>query len=125
MIPRTNKEQECIKSSLFPPWDEKFIKYVGEEYQVVKRGRNIFAAGKKIIKRGSNIIFPLILRLLGRSEEKWKGTEISGTISRFKKMGMDMDMSISSDSLLVGKNIKFRELYTPLMKSKPTFWSWE
>ena len=45
--------------------------------------------------RGSNIIFPLIFRLLGRISggEKEKGTDISGKKSRFKERGM-------------GKNIK-------------------
>ena len=31
-----------------PPLEGKCTKYVGEEYQVVKRGRNIMAVGKNI-----------------------------------------------------------------------------
>ena len=44
----------------------KFIKFVGEKNIIEKR------------EKGSNIIFPIILRLLGRmsSGEKGKGTEI-------------------------------------------------
>jgi len=50
----------------------------------VKRGREYHGCGEEyyVEKRemGSNIIFPLILRLLGRisSGEKWKGKEILG-----------------------------------------------
>ena len=38
--------QACIKF-LIPPWGGGFVKSVGEEYQVVKRERNIMAVGKK------------------------------------------------------------------------------
>ena len=49
---------------------------VGEEYQVVKRGREYHGCGEEYNMeervRGTNIIFIIILRLLGRisSEEK-------------------------------------------------------
>ena len=47
-----------------------------------------------IMERGSNIIFPIILKLLGRisNEEEGKGTEFSGRESR-------------SQIMSVGKNI--------------------
>ena len=37
-----------------PPWEEKFIKSVGEDYQVVKKGREyIMTLGKNItLKKG-------------------------------------------------------------------------
>ena len=61
--------------------------------------------GKNIKRdRGSNIIFPIILRLLGRisSGKKGKGAETAGKKIKIKKiMGM-------------GKNIKLQgTLYTP------------
>ena len=47
----------------------KSIKSVGEEYQVVKGGREYPGYGEEYNvekrERGSNMIFPLILRLLG------------------------------------------------------------
>ena len=55
---------------------------IGEEHQVVKRGGEYHDCGEEYNgeKRegGSDIIFPKILRLLGRitSGEKGKGTEI-------------------------------------------------
>ena len=61
-----------------------YIQSVGKEYQVVKRGREYYSCGEKynVEKRGrgSNIIFPFIIRLLGRisSGEEGKGTEILG-----------------------------------------------
>ena len=60
----------------------------GEEYNWGKR------------KKGSNIIFPIILRLLGRisSEEEGKGTKILG-----KKI-----------KILTNGGGECRELYTPL-----------
>ena len=63
--------------------DIKFlIKSVGEEYQIVKRGREYHCCGEEYnMKRGigNYIIFPLILQLLERisSGEKGNGTEIS------------------------------------------------
>ena len=48
----------------------KFFKWVGEEYQLVKRGREYHGCGEEynVVKRekGSKIIFPITLRLLGR-----------------------------------------------------------
>ena len=60
------------------------INYFGEEYQVVKRERECHGCGEEnnVEKRekGSNIIFPIILRLLGRisSGLRGKGTDILG-----------------------------------------------
>ena len=57
----------------------KFIKSVGEEYQVVKRRKNYYGCGEEYNmekrERGSNIIFPIILWPLGRisSGEELKG----------------------------------------------------
>ena len=56
----------------------EFIKSVGEENQVVKRVREYHGCGEEFNvekkKRGSNTIFPIILRLIGRisSGEEWK-----------------------------------------------------
>ena len=53
-------------------------------HQVVKKGREYIGCGEEYNlekrERGTNIIFPIILRLLGRisSVEKRKGTEFSG-----------------------------------------------
>ena len=69
---------------------ENYIHGFGEEYNVVKR------------ERGSNIIFPIIFRLLGRISirEEGKGTEIFGMKIKSKRMG-------------IGTNIKLRgTLYT-------------
>ena len=49
--------------------------------------------GKKERGRGSNMIFPIIFRLLERLSSVEKGAEILGRKQRFKKIG-------------VGKNIK-------------------
>ena len=64
-----------------PPHGEgKFIKSVGEEYQVMKGGSEYHGCGEEydVEKGGSNIIFPIILRLLGRilSGKEGKGKEI-------------------------------------------------
>ena len=69
--------------------DQGRIKFLippsGEEYQIVKRGREYHGCvdcgslkGGKKMERGSNIIFPIILRLLGRisSEGEWKKIKI-------------------------------------------------
>ena len=59
----------------------KFIKSVGEEYQVVKREREYHGCGEEynVEKRKwvSNTIFPMILRLLEKisSVEEGKGPE--------------------------------------------------
>ena len=80
------------------------IKSVGEEYQVVKRGRTYHGCGEEYNvekrQRGSNVIFPVILRLLGRisiGEEDGNFREEN----QGKKMG-------------VGKKSSCKELYTPL-----------
>ena len=42
---------------------EKFIKIIGKEYQAVRGKGNIKAVGKnKTSEKGSNIIFPMLLR---------------------------------------------------------------
>ena len=57
----------------------EFIKSVGQEYQVVKRGKEYNDCAEEynveLRKVGSNIIFPLKVRLLGRisSAEEGKG----------------------------------------------------
>ena len=63
-----------IWSSKPPVCTGKFIKFVGEEYQVVKRGIKYHGCGEKYNvekrERGSNITFPIILRLFGMEEGK-------------------------------------------------------
>ena len=63
--------QGCIKFLISPLWKGKFIKSVGEEYQMVEKEGNIIVVGKNITwkknERGSNIIFHIVLRLLGRT----------------------------------------------------------
>ena len=53
-----------------PPLGGKFIKPVGKEYQVLKEEREYHGCGEEYIvdkrKRGSKIIFPIILRLYER-----------------------------------------------------------
>jgi len=72
---------------------------VGGEFQVVKRRREYHGCEEElnVEKRemGSNIIFPIILRLFGRisSGEEGKGMEMLGKKIKILKMG-------------VGKNIK-------------------
>ena len=82
-----SKLQGCIKFNI--------IKYVGEEYQVL-RGGGYHGCGKR--ERESNIIFPMILRLFGRisNGEEGKGEE-------------NQDFK----NLRVGKNIKLKRTYTP------------
>ena len=70
----------------------KIIKSVGKEYQVVKKGREYHGCGGEEYKlekgkRGNNITFPVIMRLLGRilSGKKGEGTEISGKKIKIKK----------------------------------------
>ena len=57
---------------------------VGEEYQIWKREREYHGCGEKNItwqmKRGSNIIFPLLLWLLGRIEVEKKKQDIKNGI---------------------------------------------
>ena len=83
-----------------PPFLGGFFTSVGEEYQVVKRRRECQCCGEEynMIKRerGSIIVFPIILRLLGRISglEEGKGTEILGRKLKFYNMW-------------VVKNIKF------------------
>ena len=67
---RRTEPKDCksgvYKVLIHPPWRE-FIKSVGEEFQVVKRGREYNGCWEEYnVKRarGSNIIFPIILRLL-------------------------------------------------------------
>ena len=61
--------------------ERKFIKSVGEESQVVKRGGEYHCFWEEYYvekrERGSNIIFPIILGLLGRisSDKEGKRTE--------------------------------------------------
>ena len=83
--------QGCIK---FPipvlSWKGgEFIKFVGEEYQVVKRGREYHGCGEeynsKKREKGSIFIFSLILRLLGRVSI---GEEIKGMKIKILKIGV-------------------------------------
>ena len=66
----------------------KFIKSVGEEYQVVKRGREYQGCGEEynVEKRISKIIFLIILRLLGRisSGEEGNRTEMFMLMKKIK-----------------------------------------
>ena len=86
--------QGCIKL---------IIKYVGKEYQVLKRGREYHGFGENITwkkrDRGSNVIFSSILRLLGRrsSGKRGSGRKFWGRKSRFKNWDVSM----------LEKNIKF------------------
>ena len=65
-----------------PALGGKFIKSVGEEYQVGKRGREYHGCGEEYNvekrERGNNVIFPIKLRLLERTSngEKGNGTEL-------------------------------------------------
>ena len=83
-----------------------------EDYQVVKRGREYHYCGEENIvvkrERVSNIIFPIILRLLGKisSGEEGKGTEITGKKIKIKQSGL-------------GRISSCRELYTPLGPGSP------
>ena len=78
----------------------------GEEYKVVKRRREYRGCGEEYIveKKGSNIIFPIILRLLNEYQvgKRKRGLKFWGRKSIFRnKMGL-------------GKNIKFKgTLLTP------------
>ena len=65
----------------------EFINSVGEEYQVLKRGRDY----------QGNILFPLIFKMLGRISS---GEEGKGALT-FGKVNQDLDFKG------VGKNIKF------------------
>ena len=79
-----------IKFLIPPPW-----------WGILTGEGNILAVGKNIKwERGSNIIFPVILSLLGRksSGESGKGPEIFGK----KKMG-------------TGRILSCCEVYTPLV----------
>ena len=61
---------------------------VGEEYQVMKRGKEYKGCGEKYnVEKESNIIFHIILMLLGRIScgEKGKTAEISGKKIKIKK----------------------------------------
>ena len=60
--PATPQKQGCIKFLI------KFVKFVGEEYQGVKRGRGYHCCGEEynVKKRESGSIFPIILMLFGR-----------------------------------------------------------
>ena len=51
---------------------------VGEEYQVVKRGRHYNGCREKYnVEKGGNIILPIILRLLGRISNGEEGKKIN------------------------------------------------
>ena len=71
--------QGCIKF-LIPGGGWEFIKYVGEEYQVVKRGKEYYYCGEEYNiekrERGRNIIFPTILRLLGRISSREENQDL-------------------------------------------------
>ena len=73
------------------------VQTVGEEYQVVKRGREYHACGEEYNvekrERGSNIIFSIILRLLGRISRGEGGRKLWGKEIKDKRLG-------------TGKNIK-------------------
>ena len=65
---------------------------MGEEYQVLERGREGFGEEYSVEKRerGSNIFLPVISRLSGRISiwEEGKETENMGKKSRLKKVGV-------------------------------------
>ena len=71
---------QWFKKFLIPPGGGGVNEYAGEEYQVVKRGREYQGCGEEynVEIRISKIIFPIILRLLGRisSGEEGNGTEM-------------------------------------------------
>ena len=81
------------------------------------------AVGKNITwKMGSNNTFPLIWALFGRiSEEKWKGTDISGRKSRFKKMGMGKNI-LSKGTLWTPGCVPWKCIVTTI-KSDSRFFS--
>ena len=78
----------------------EFIKSVGGEYQVVKRGIKYNGCGEEYImgkrERGSNILFPTLLTLLGiisRGEEgKW--SEIFGKKIKILKNGFGEEYQV-------------------------------
>ena len=78
--------KRCIKFLIFS--------LLGKNVKLWRGEGNTIAVGKNITwkKRGSNIIFPFIIRLLGRisSGEEGKGTEILGIKKlNLKKGGME------------------------------------
>ena len=89
----------CLPRSGGPTWEGEFIKSVGEEYQIVKRGKEYHGCGKEYNVenrvRRSNIIFPMIFMLLKSitSWEEGRGSKFWGRKSRLKIIG-------------VGRNIK-------------------
>ena len=69
-----------------------FIKSVGEEYQVMKRGKEYYGCEKEYNvekrERGINIIFPIMLRLLGRLSSGEEDENFGEENHDFKKMGV-------------------------------------
>ena len=67
------------KVSYRPQGPGEFIKSIGEEYKVVKRGRKYYGCGEEFNVerrvRGSNIIVPFILRLSGRLSKGVRGEQ--------------------------------------------------
>ena len=61
---------------------------VGVEYQVVKRGREYHGCGKnnnaERRESGSNIIFPIILRRLGRINSRTEGEMVGRFWAKYK-----------------------------------------
>ena len=92
--------QGCLQF-LIPSRGGGVSKSAGEEYQVEKRRRENHCCleelkHEKKSQRGSNIIFPLILRLLGRksSGEEGKGTENLGNKIKIKKNGAGKNINV-------------------------------
>ena len=83
-----------------------YLKSVGEEYQVVKRGREYHGCGEqynlKKRERGSNMIFSMILRLFGRVSSWGEG-----------KGSVNMGKKIKILKMWVGKNINIRNFVHP------------
>ena len=87
-------EARGVYSSLSPPGGRgKFIKCVGEEFQVVKRRREYHGCGEEYnlekMERGSNSVLSIILMLLGKilSGEEGMRTEIQGKKIKIRKYG--------------------------------------
>ena len=98
-----------VKSFLSPPWG-KFIKSVEEECQVVKRGREYHGCGEEYNvekrERGSKIIVPMILKLLGRIS-RGKVTEILGKKIKIIKNGGGEEYQVVGNFIHPKRNLNW------------------
>ena len=75
-------DYDCVMLYIVPYPLGGVFKSVGEEYQVVKRGREYHGFGEEYnaekSERGSNIIFPIILNAVWKNKEWGRGQKIQG-----------------------------------------------